>query len=331
MRRLPLALQPEPDSVGGALSMLLSSPHRYWQIARWSLPRAIPILVLNTAVVLLNTVVHFHLAATTLPISILGTAVAFYVGFKNNQAYDRFWEGRTAWGAIVNTSRTFAAGVLDHVRAPAGSAATSEDVAVVHRELILRHLAWVNALRCALRREADWYLLGRLVSEDELEEAQRQPNVPAYLLRVQSQRIEDLVERGLVRGTARHLDLRTSIRLLYDHQGTCERIKNTPLVPQYTAAATLLVWIYVVLVPFSLLNVLEGETTIWAAVPVGTLIGWLYDTMDRIGRLTENPFENQPADVPMTALCRTIEIDLRAMLGERDLPPPIASTKMALY
>ncbi|MBX3260197.1 MAG: hypothetical protein KIS78_25950 [Labilithrix sp.] len=310
--------------------MLLSSPHRYAQIARWSLPRLLPIVLLNVGVVLVNSVVHFHLAATTLPISILGTAVAFYVGFKNNQAYDRFWEARTAWGAIVNTSRTFAVGVLDHVRAPAGSGVGADVVAAVQRELVLRHLAWVNALRCTLRREADWHLLGRLVPADELDELRRQPNVPAYLLRVQSRSIEDLVERGLILGTARHFDLRTSLRLLYDHQGTCERIKNTPLVPHYTAAATMLVWLYIVLVPFSLLNVLEGATTIWAVVPIATLIGWLYDTMDRIGRLTENPFENLPADVPMTALCRTIEIDLRAMLGERELPPPVASTDMIL-
>ena len=77
--------------------MILSSPHRYLQIARWSLPRAFPILLLSIAIVALNQKLHLHLAATTLPISILGTAVAFYVGFKNNQAYDRFWEARTAW------------------------------------------------------------------------------------------------------------------------------------------------------------------------------------------------------------------------------------------
>jgi len=310
--------------------MILSSPHRYVQIARWSLPRAVPIFVLSSGIVLLNGVVHFHLAATTLPISILGTAVAFYVGFKNNQAYDRFWEARTAWGAIVNTSRTFAVAVLDHVRAPSAVDASAEAIGAVRRELVLRHIAWVNALRCALRREVDWHLLSRLLPAAEVEEAQRQPNVPTYLLRVQSAQIEELVARGFVRGEARHFDLRTSIRLLYDHQGTCERIKNTPLVPHYTAASTLLVWLYIVLIPFSLLNVLEGETTMWAVVPVATLIGWLYDTMDRIGRFTENPFEGLPTDVPMTTLCRTIEIDLRAMLGEHELPAPVAPTNMVL-
>ncbi|HVH41240.1 MAG TPA: bestrophin family ion channel [Labilithrix sp.] len=310
--------------------MILSSSHRYLHIARWSLPRALPILLLSTGIVLLNHVVRFHLAATTLPISILGTAVAFYVGFKNNQAYDRFWEARTAWGAIVNTSRAFAVGALDHVRAPTGSGITAGDVSGIQRALVLRHLAWVNALRLALRRQHSWDELSRFLPADELAEAKRQPNVPTYLLRVQSRAIEDLVDRGLVSGVGRHLDFRVVIRNLYDHEGTCERIKNTPLVPHYTAAATLLVWLYIVLIPFSLLNVLEGETTIWAVVPIATLIGWLYDTMDRIGRLTENPFDNQPTDVPMCALCRTIEIDLLAMLGERELPLPVKPREMIL-
>lgn len=311
--------------------MILSSPHRYLQIARWSLPRAVPILLLSIAIVALNQKLHLHLAATTLPISILGTAVAFYVGFKNNQAYDRFWEARTAWGSIVNSSRAFAVAVLDHVRPGADVVTPAETIGGVRQELILRHVAWVNALRCALRREADWHLLGKLIPPGELERARRQPNLPAFLLRVQSERIEALVESGLVRGEARHFDFRTLILRLYDHQGVCERIKNTPLVPHYTAAATMLVWLYIVLIPFSLLNVLEGDTTMWAVVPISTLIGWLYDTMDRIGRFTENPFEGLSTDVPMTALCRSIEIELRAMLGETELPPPVTPEKMVLF
>jgi len=310
--------------------MILSSHHRYLQIARWSLPRALPIFALSVGIVVLKRKLNLHFAATTLPISILGTAVAFYVGFKNNQAYDRFWEARTAWGSIVNSSRDFAVAVLDHVRATGATPVTGQEIAAIQRELVSRHIAWANALRCALRGEADWYLLSQFVSSDEVDLAKAQPNVPLYLLRLQSQRIETLVERGLIRGAARHFDFRTVIHRLFDHQGVCERIKTTPLVPHYTAAATLLVWLYIVLIPFSLLNVLDDQVTMWAVVPVSTVIGWLYDTMDRIGRFTENPFEGLPTDVPMSALCRAIEIDLTAMLGDTDLPPPLAPQNMVL-
>ena len=86
--------------------MLVSSPHRYWQIARLSVVRIVPVFLVATAMVAARHVVPLHLAASSVPVSILGTVVAFYVGFKNNQAYDRFWEGRKAWGSIVNTSRT---------------------------------------------------------------------------------------------------------------------------------------------------------------------------------------------------------------------------------
>lgn len=299
--------------------MFISSPHHYSAFVRWSLKRLLIAFAVATFVVVLHQLLKFQLAATTLPVSVLGTAVAFYVGFKNNQAYDRFWEARTIWGSIVNTSRTLGSSVIDNVRA--SSADTEGEVAAFHRAILRRQIGWTHALRLVLRDQTDWDAeLGVFVAPAELEEAKRQPSVTTYLLRLLSRDIEEGVERGWIAGTARHLDLRTSVRELYVHQGACERIKNTPLVPHYTAAATLLVWIYIVLFPFSLLNVLEGST-VWFVIPIATLVGWIYDTLDRIGRITENPFTGA-ADVPMTSLCRTIERDLRAMLGETDLPPP---------
>lgn len=281
--------------------------------------------MLSAVAVILHRVLHLRVFAPALPVSVLGTAVAFYVGFKNNQAYERFWEARTLWGAIVNTSRTFAVAALDHVRSH--DAAEAE---AVRRDLVMRHLAWVHALRIELRGTKDLEReLAPFLAVDELADVVRRPNVAAHVLRNQSRAIEELVERGLVRGIARHYDLRASVRELYTHQGGCERIKNTPLVPHYTAAATLLVWLYIVLVPFSLLDVLEGEIE-WMTVPLATFIGWIYDTMDRIGRHTENPFSGQPTDVPVNALARTIERELRSMLGEPSLPPPLEPQEKVL-
>ncbi len=148
-------------------------------------------------------------------------------------------------------------------------------------------------------------------------------------MRTQSRRIEELAKQGLVSGLAAHLKLRDGIQAFYDQQGMCERIRNTPLVPHYTLTATIFVWLYIVLVPFSLLDALAGEA-IWASIPIAALVGWVFDTMDQIGKKTENPFSNSPMDVPMSSMCRNMEIEIRDLLNETDLPKPLTAVKGVL-
>jgi putative membrane protein len=66
-----------------------------------------------------------------------------------------------------------------------------------------------------------------------------------------------------------------------------------------------------------------GEFFIWATIPFSILISWVFYAIERIGGATENPFEGGVNDIPLTAICRTIEIDLRDMLDETDIPEPI--------
>ncbi len=300
--------------------MLVAAPQRYVALVLWTLPRALPIAVLAGAAVLLDSHFDFHVRALAVPTSALGTAIALFLGFKNNQAYDRFWEGRKIWGAIVNVSRTFAASVVDFVEAPEDGGLEPGELDRIRRELILRHLAWINALRLNLRRQLEWdTVLAPYLSADELVEVKGYVNVPNRLLRIQSRRVEELVRAGIIRSTTRHLELRTMIRFMWDHQGKCERIKSTPLLPHYTTAATVFVWLFIVLLPFSILSVLGGNNA-WIAIPVATLIGWVYDTTNRLGQMTADPFDAKPTDVAMTAICRTIEIDLRPLIGDPSPP-----------
>ncbi len=82
--------------------------------------------------------------------------------------------------------------------------------------------------------------------------------------------------------------------------------------------------IFVVLLPFSLLNELKtAGVNLWLTVPFSVLISWVFFTMERVGDTSENPFENALNDVPMSSICRGIEIDLKSMLGEKDLPPSL--------
>jgi ion channel-forming bestrophin family protein len=298
-----------------------ASPHRVRRIAIESLPRTIPVGVFSMVLVLFHRHYGLRFSVAALPISVMGIAIAFYVGFKNSQAYDRFWEARKIWGAIVNTSRSWAIGTLDLVQLPEGRPLNeAPTLGEIHKELVYRHLAWVHALRLALRGEDGFAkAVGGFLSKDELNDLQASDKPTLALLRRQSQRVEELAASGYLRGFVGHQDLRFSLRDMIAQQGQCERIRNTPLVPHYTVIATLFVRVFVFLVPFALIESLADPTE-WAVVPVAVIIGWMFDTMDRVGRNTEDPFTGTATDVPMTALSTAIERDLRALLGESELP-----------
>jgi ion channel-forming bestrophin family protein len=285
-----------------------------------------------------------------LPIATVGTAVAFYVGFKNNAAYERFWEGRKIWGGIVNASRSWATAVVSYIDVGNEGPEAQE----MRRELVYRHLAWVNALRLQLRRTSrfhhkpapstrrrlerhaehmrnDWdHELRPFLAEDELAETSAKANAATHLLVRQGTCIAGLVK-------AERLDLFHQIAMmelvteLYALQGQCERIKNTPFPRQYAEFSRVFTLVFTFLIPFGLLDVFADHldasmTTLQTLTPVlpmffsSWLISWVFTTMEGIGDASEDPFERSMNDVPMNALSRTIEIDLRQMLGETEVP-----------
>lgn len=282
------------------------------------------------------------------PISVIGIAVAFYVGFKNNQSYDRFWEARKIWGGIVNYSRTWGNQVMSFItlRYTDGSI-SKEELKAIQKRMIYRHIAWINALRLQLRRPSSFsinykkhsakYYKGNPNGEDwkrdvgpflscgaEVDMTKRFKNVATQIIRHQGEELKDFIEQGLIEDF-RHMELMESLEEFYNLQGKCERIKNTPLPRQYSYFSNVFVWIFILLMPFGLVGEFSsmGHDMIWLTVPMYALIAWIFLTMETVGDNSEDPFENFINDVPMTAMCRTIEIDLREMLGETDLPEKI--------
>ena len=282
------------------------------------------------------------------PLGTIGVAVAFYLSFKNNQSYGRFWEARTIWGGIVNGSRTWGNQVMSYVSNFHKKANLSDaELHEIHKRLIYRHLAWINALRLHLRKPStfspnyqgavrryqigsperqDWDMAVRpFLNEKDYENLCGVQNVPTQLLRLQGEDLQVLMEKTKVLDDFRHMDLMASLKDFYAEQGRCERIKNTPLPRQYSYFSKVFCWIFILLLPLSLVSEFHkmGEGYDWLVVPFSTLISWIFMTMELVGDNSEDPFENFINDVPMTALCRTIEIDLREMLGETELPPRV--------
>ncbi|MEM8713983.1 MAG: bestrophin family ion channel [Planctomycetota bacterium] len=294
-----------------------------------------------------------HVGIPFAPLGTIGVAVAFYISFKNSQAYDRFWEGRKIWGGIVNESRTLANQVLSFWTVPGaapGNGRGAEDppaeVKETQRRILYRHLGWINALRVQLRATT---LLDRKdnlsyapelsipldrMFEDQiyeyLPEPERRPmctsvNTASQLLRRQG----DEVRRSLAEGTIdsfQEATVHSVLRELYALQGKAERIKTTPFPRQYAYFSSLFVRIFTFLLPLALVhefNKIHSGGAIWLVVPFSVLISWIFTTIEVVGDNSEDPFENYINDVPMSAICRTIEIDVRQMLGETDLPPKL--------
>lgn len=290
----------------------------------------------------------YDISMPFLPMSVIGIAVAFYSGFKNNQSYDRFWEGRKIWGGIVNYSRTWSNQVMSFVSNKHASVKLSDaELAAIHKELIYRHIAWMNALRISLRRptyfsiktkgvvkkyndrisqEPDWVNdVAKFLGNTECTMVQDVANVPAQIIRKQGERLRQLMENEGLIDDFRHMEMMRCLEEFYNLQGKCERIKNTPFPRQYGYFSKIFTWIFILVIPLGLIGEFSkmGHGFEWLAIPFYVVISWIFSTMEAVGDTSEDPFENRISDVPMTALCRTIEIDLRQMLGDTDIPEKI--------
>ncbi|MCC2548393.1 hypothetical protein LJY25_18245 [Hymenobacter sp. BT175] len=285
-----------------------------------------------------------QLAIPWQPVATLGTAVAFYIGFKNNGSYDRFWEGRQIWGGIVNTSRTWTIQALEYVTSRVDApdlighrpAASALELSERHHRLVYRHIAWCNALRLQLRQQRAelWDTdVAPFLLPEESDFMRQRANPPAHLLRKQAGELRILrEERGLL-NDFQHVNMMNTLEKLFDLQGGCERIKNTPFPRQFAFYSFVFVCLFALMLPLGLLREFNelGPYMIWLTVPFSVLTSWVFNTIEAVGHSSENPFENQMNDVPMTALCRTIEIDLREMLGETEVPGKVLPIEDILY
>jgi len=284
------------------------------------------------------------------PTALLGTAVAFMTGFKSNAAYGRLWEGRQIWGAIVNASRSWAVLARDFLGAGSEPSMSVPASDALRRSLTYRHLAWLTALRHQLREPRAWETTGDrrnveyrqrtydipercgkldeslapYLDPDELAYVLARKNRATAILSLQSAELRRCVDaRQLTE--IRHVELAGIVSLLFEQQGKCERIKNFPYPRQFATLNFIFVCLFLFMLPFSVLTEFLKLDPVWVPLtaPITLLVAWVFHTMDKIGEASENPFEGGPNDVPITQLSRVIEIDLRDLAGETDLPPPL--------
>lgn len=261
------------------------------------------------------------LALPFVPVGVLGSALAIFVAFRNQSAYGRWWEARQLWGGIVNSSRVLARLIItfsdSHSHQPNYDAARSE---AFKRTMVYRQIAWVHALRLHLRQQESWTELQPFLPEEEFVDILTRQNKPNYLQMLMGKQIYEAMANGTLGGFD-SFQMEGQLLALANYQGACERIKNTPLPRQYDFFTRLFVWTFATVLPFGLLSlfVTSPQLTV-LIIPLTVIIAGMFTIMEKTGAANEDPFENRTTDVPLTAICNTIERDLREQLQEQDLP-----------
>lgn len=321
--------------------------YKFSEFIIWTRRNIYKTIIIGIIPVVLYQVFGLHwIAIPWTVVALLGTATAFLVGFKNTQTYNRTWEARQIWGSILNSSRSWGTMSRDFINNPARS-----------KELIYRHFAWLTALRYQMRDSRVWETasksynkeyssfysiperetpleteLAKYLNADELTYILGTKNRAAQLLSLQSKTTKELFAYQEV-DSYRFVEMQKAIRDLFDQQGRSERIKNFPYPRQFATINSFFIRFFCILLPFGMLKefdklndgltgILHGNM-VWLVIPFSVFISWVYTSLEQVGESTENPFEGSANDVPISQMSRTIEIDLREMLGETDLPPAL--------
>jgi ion channel-forming bestrophin family protein len=312
------------------------------EVLTWTRRRLYLLLVLALLPVVLYRLLGQTWAAVPWPVAVLlGTATSFIVGFKNAQTYQRTLEAQQVWAAIATLSRYWGLLCRDF---PTKAGNT--------RLLVMRHLAWLTTLRYQLRSPRVWETVHRGSNAEYRDRHFRVPEAetpldaelarvlpgadpsasPLQLLSQQSEAVRELYTAQQL-AVLHHTEMQKTLKDLLDQQGRAERLKNFPYPRQYAAINRFLVWSFAALLPWCLVREFDRLNELvptplaghmaWGAVPFAMLVGWMYLALDLVGESTENPFEGGANDVPISQMSRQVEIELRQLLGDTELPPAL--------
>ncbi|MBX3209048.1 MAG: hypothetical protein KF764_28705 [Labilithrix sp.] len=290
--------------------MMVSTRGSVLRLIAWQWRGVVLFASCAVAIALLHFYVWPNAKIPQLPLGIVGGALGIFVSFRTNSSYARWWEGRQLWGRLVNASRTFSSQALAYL--PQDGEGRELAIAMVRR-----HVGYVHALRAALRQEdvlADADVV-RTMPEAERRALAKESNVNHAICHENVEAVGLAVRRGWI-DTNQLLALDETLRAFLDVQGGCERIKKTPLPRGYAFIAERLVWAFGALFPLATVHELG-----WYVVPVNVIVCLAFSLISEAGRVLEDPFTLFWNGLPLMALSRTIEVNLRQRLGDTDLPP----------
>ncbi|MBK7232069.1 MAG: hypothetical protein IPH93_07350 [Saprospiraceae bacterium] len=267
------------------------------------------VLIVSISVLLLTE--NYKSILPEMPLTIpafIGTAISILLSFKLNQSYDRWWEARKVWGAIVNDSRSFVIQLQSFL--PKGN----EEII---RKIAFRQIAWCYSLGQSLRGLNPIDNLDQFISQEDIQEIQKHNNKPLALLQLHSKDIKDLKENHHLEILSQ-LQLDNSLVRLCDSQGKSERIKTTVFPVTYRLFLHGIIYLFVVTLSISLKNVAG-----FFEIPLLLLISAAFFLLEKSATHMHDPFENRPTDTAMSTIARTIEINIKQLLRETEIPKPL--------
>jgi putative membrane protein len=279
------------------------------------LPRLVVLLALSGVVVAAHVELPtYQVPLSAAPFTLFGVTLAIFLSFYNNASYDRYWEGRKQWGALLNITRSLARQALTLSGQPAGAAGP--------RAFVRLLIAFTYALKHQLRHTEAGPDLARLLPAPLAEATRAAIFQPVQLLLEMSRCLQQGREAG---------QLDTTTQLAFDHNfnqlsnilGSCERLANTPIPYTYSVLLHRTVYLYCFLLPFGLVN-----STGWITPLIVAFVGYTFMALDAIMREIEEPFGLKDNDLALNTMSYTIEASLLEMAGE---PVPAAPVRPHRY
>jgi putative membrane protein len=259
-----------------------------------------------------GAILHQKITLTTIPFTLIGLPLAIFLGFRNNSAYDRYWEGRKLWGEIVYNSRNLARQCLS-LLGPAPLAAAGQ--ADIRTRMIYRAIAYAHALRHYLRDSDSRADVAPLLSAEELHGYAAAVHKPNFLMDRMGADLRRCLDESRIDGCLAAV-VDSTLSALVAASTACERIKTTPIPFSYTLLLHRTAYFYCFLLPFGLVDTIGFMTPFVVAI-----VAYTFFALDALGDEIEEPFGTAPNDLPLDTICRNIEINLRESLGETQLPP----------
>lgn len=274
-------------------------------------------------VFILGIVIHFltekfYTYVPEMPLTIatfLGTAISVLLSFKMSQSYDRWWEARKIWGAIVNDSRSFVLQLQAFVK----GSDTNDQI----KQMAYRQIAWCYSLGQSLRGLPPLESCDAFLPDEELRSLKEFKNKPLGILQMNVHQISKLREEGRLTDFE-NIQLNTTSVKFSDSMGAAERISSTVFPTTYRMFLHFTIYLFVIILSIGLKGVILAYE-----IPLLLLIALVFFILEKTAYYLQDPFRNRPSDISVTAIARTIEINIRQLIHEKDVPDPI--TKDEFY
>lgn len=268
------------------------------------------IYVLSVSLIVMFVTERYKDLLPEMPLTIpafIGTAISILLSFKLSQSYDRWWEARKIWGAIVNDSRSFVMQLQTLI------SKGNEDAI---KKMAFRQIAWCYSLGQSLRGLNPTENLEKYITPEEFEQLKQHSNKPLALLHLHGQDIRALKENNQL-DTFSQIQLDNTLVRLCDAQGKSERIKTTVFPVTYRLFLHAIIYLFIVTLSISLKDI-----DALFEIPLLVLISTAFLLLEKSATHMQDPFENRPTDTAVTAIARTIEINIKQLLKEREIPQP---------